>query len=258
MNERWRDTAITQSFIPAFFRGLTFVAIFMLLFVFESRAGDFWKDKQFDSWSIQEARTILNDSPWTKRVIRDAPWIKGNAGFLSILPVGCDGRPDMSKRSEPPPMEMAMYTRVEFRVNWNSSKTMRAAKMQESILCGNMDKETAEGMLENGMDYFQIEMLSPDMKPFESMEDEEIRENTSLTFKKTQKKVIADDIRIQRLPGQKRIISITFAFNKKTDAGEAYLASDEKEIEFISQAGNFSVKTKFQPSKMSAKDGPDL
>jgi hypothetical protein len=147
---------------------------------------------------------------------------------------------------------------VEFRINWVSSRTMRNAKIQESILCGTMDKETAEGMSEEEVDFFQIEVRSPDMMPFESMDDESIRINTWLIFKKTQKKINPDEIAIQRNPGQKRIFSISFMFNKKDAKGEFQVSPDEKEIEFVTQAGKFALKARFLPPKMVTGEGPDL
>jgi hypothetical protein len=234
------------------------IAFLIIGFVPQSRAGDFWKDKSFDSWTMKEARAIQTDSPWSRKIVKDAPWIKGNVGYLSILPVGCDGRPDISDRGAPLQLDTPTYTRVEYKVNWISSRTMRSAKAQEAILCGKTNKDTAEEVLEEAVDEYRIEIVSPDMMPFESMEEEEIRQNTSLTFKKAQKKVTAHDVVIRRITGQKRIISMVFMFEKKSENDEAYLTPDEKEIEFLSRAGNFSIKVKFQPAKMSTKDGPDL
>ena len=227
--------------------------------VSEARAGDVWEKKQYKNWTLDDIRTIKTNSPWTKKVIKNAPWIKGAGGYLSILPVGCDGRPDYSRHDTPTPQVVSGLTpRVEYRVDWVSSRTMRYAEIQENVLCGKLDEESAEGLLDEEVDYFQIAVKSPDMKPFEDMDDEEIRTNAWLNFKNANKKINPYEVRIQRLPGQKRILTMVFMFPKEDENGESYLSEREKEIEFVVDAEKFDVKAKFKPSKMIGNEGPDM
>ena len=58
--------------------------------------------------------------------------------------------------------------------------------------------------------------------------------------------------------GTKAIYSLTFKFPKRAENREPWLTPDEKEIEFASQAGKFSLKTRFQLAKMMVTDKPDL
>jgi hypothetical protein len=228
--------------------------------VFDVRAGDIWNDKNYKDWTAEDVYKIKYESPWTKKLAKDAPWLKGRASYLSILPTGCDGRPDLSHANQNSP-EMAMGSAiavVEYRIDWMSSRTMRSAKMRESVLCGTLNQESADEFLEQETDQYQIDVKSADMMPFESMDDEAIRKNTWLIFKKSQMKINPADVGLLRSRGQKRIISMTFKFNKKAEDGTAYLSPDEKEIEFDMQADKFMLKAKFQPAKMMAKDGPDL
>ena len=226
----------------------------------DAKAGDAWKEKKYQDWTADDVYRIKYESPWTRRAVKDAPWIKGRVGFLSMAPTGCDGRPDLSRANQNPP-EMAMgatVASVEYRVDWMSSRTMRAAKMREAILCGTMEQESADEFLDQEVEQYQIDVKSADMMPFDSMDDETIQKNTWLTFKKTQIKINPEYVGAMRMSGQKRIFSITFKFNKQSEDGKDYVLPDEKEIEFMMQADKFVLKAKFQPSKMVTKEGPDL
>ena len=227
---------------------------------FQVLAGDVWKDKDYEDWTSDDVYTILYESPWVKSVAKDASWIEGNASYLAAIPTDCDGRPDFSRKRETPP-QLAMgltMTLVEYRVIWMSSRTIRSAKMRESILCGKLREETAEDFLEQEVDRYQIDVKAPDMKPFEDMDDEAIRQNTWLTFKKAKKKINPNSLRVRRMSGERRIYSISFMFDKESEDGEAYVSPDEKEIEFTLESGKFEVKVRFKLKKMVTKEGVDL
>jgi hypothetical protein len=51
---------------------------------------------------------------------------------------------------------------------------------------------------------------------------------------------------------------LTFKFPRKSENGEPIISNGEKEVEFASQIGKFTLKTKFQMQKMTVKTGPDL
>jgi hypothetical protein len=251
----------SRSFIISFGRIVALAGLLMTSYgASDARAGDVWKEKDYANWTADDVYKIQNESPWTKKVVKDAPWIKGNLGYLSMVPTGCDGRPDYSHKSETPPQAAmgSAVALVEFRVDWMSSKTMRSAKTQQLLLCGTVNKESANDFLDEESELYQIDVKAPDMKPFESMDDETIRINTWLTFKKSQKKINPEYVGVLRSTGQKRIFSITFKFNKKAEDGKDYALPDETEIEFATQADKFVIRTKFQPLKMVVKEGPDL
>lgn len=222
-------------------------------------AGDVWRDKGYADWTYDDVRAIQSESPWAKKIAKDAPWIEGTPTYMSASWPGCDGRMYRPKGNQiPPQLAMGLLTSlVEYNVSWISSQTMRSAKMRESVICGVVNEERADDFLEQEVDQYQIRINAPDMKPFESLDEEAIKANTRLIFKKG-KREIAPISAIPQRGGPNRIVSITFTFEKEDEAGAPYLVPDEREILFVSKSGKFSLKAKFDPSKMAGKNGPDL
>jgi hypothetical protein len=223
-------------------------------------ATDPWKDKDYKSWTQEDVQKILNESPWVKMVEMGAPWLKGPVHFLTPLPTDCNGRPDMNKNDRTP-ASWAMGNNesiVIFQVTWQSSRTVRAAKFREAVLCGRADEERGDDLLDREQDDYVITVHAPDMTPFDSMEEEVLIKTSYLMAKKTQKKISPESVQIGRYGRGKSVYLLTYKFPKKFENGEPFISADEKEIEFSSQAGKFNLKTKFQPPKMAAKNGLDL
>jgi hypothetical protein len=222
---------------------------------------DPWKDKDYKSWTNDDVQKILYESPWVKMVEVSAPWLKGRTQYLMPMPVDCDGRPDMT-RGDRTPASWAMGSTesvVIYQVVWQSARTVRAAKLRESVLCGRSNGERGEEMLEEQPDNYVVTVHSPDMTPFKGMDEDALIKATSLWPKKTSKKFAPESVVINRYSNSGGApYMLTFKFPRKAENGEPTIANDEKEVEFASQAGKFSLKTKFQMQKMTVKNGPDL
>jgi len=220
-----------------------------------------WKTKDYKAWTQDDVQQILYESPWVKMVEVSAPWLKGRTQWLGPVPVDCDGRPDMN-RGDRTPTSWALGNNesiVIYQVTWQSSHTVRAAKLRESMLCGRGNTERGEELLEEQPDNYTITVYSPDMSPFKGMDEDALLKATSLWPKKTSKKFSPESVMISRYGGANGApYMLTFKFPRKSDNGEPIISSDEKEVEFSSQAGKFMLKTKFQMQKMSIKNGPDL
>lgn len=219
-----------------------------------------WKAKDQGSWTQEDVLKILYDSPWVKMVEMDAPWIKGPVHFLTVLPVDCDGRPNMDMGDRTPvswKLGGASQSLVVFQVTWQSARMIRAGKVREAVLCDRVDEERGAELMEKEQDDYVITVNSPDMAPFEEMTEEDLIKNTTLTPKKTGKAINATDVHIMRI-GRKKIHMLTFRFPKKLENGEPVISTDEKEVEFLSISGKFKLKTKFQLSKMAGEGGLDL
>jgi hypothetical protein len=188
-----------------------------------------------------------------------APWIKGQSHYLTPMPSDCNGRPDMNHNKIPASWAMGSTESVViYQVTWQSSRTVRAAKLREAVLCGRTDPDRGDDLLEQTPEQYVIVVSSPDMTPFDGMSEDALAKNTSLTFKKNQKKINPESVLIQHFGQGSTVYSITFKFARKTDTGESLMMPDEKEIEFVTQSGKFAIRTKFQPPKMPGKNGPDL
>jgi hypothetical protein len=220
-----------------------------------------WKDKEYKSWTQDEVQKILYESPWVKMVEISAPWLKGRMQYLTPLPTDCDGRPDMNRGDRTPTSWTlgGSESVVIYQVTWQSARTVRAAKLRESMLCGRGNTERGEEMLEEQGDYYIITVRSPDMTPFKGIDEDGLTKATSLSAKKTSKKISPESVIIGRYSNNNGApYMLTFKFPRRSDNGEPTIANDEKEVEFASQIGKFSLKTKFQMQKMTVKSGPDL
>jgi hypothetical protein len=218
-----------------------------------------WRDKEYKNWTQEDVQKILWESPWVKMVEVSAPWLKGRMQYLTPMAVDCDGRPDMS-RSDRTPTSWALGNSesiVIFQVTWQSSHTVRAAKLRQALLCGRGNEERGEELLEQQPDDYIITVESPDMSPFKGMEEDALIKATTLSPKKG-KKVNPESVSIQRVGNGGIPYRLTFKFPRKDGSGEPLIGKDEKEVEFASQVGKFSLKTKFQMQKMMVKEGPDL
>jgi len=224
-------------------------------------SGDPWKDKDYTQWTMEDVQKILDDSPWVHIANVDAAWIKGQPQYLSPLPETCTGRPEMNKAMRTPPqwnLGTMAESVVAYQIAWRSARTMRAAQFRLAVLCGRAEADQGDEVLEQEPEQYIITVSSPDMSPFDGMSDEALLQNTYLTMKKTKQKVSPEKVVIGHGMDQRTVFRLTFAFPKKSDSGEPLIAPDEKEIEFLVQAGKVAVKTKFQPPKMTAKKGVDL
>ena len=101
--------------------------------------------KDYKTWSNEDVQKILYESPWVKMVEMGAPWLKGPIHYLTPLPSDCNGRPDMTRDRSPASWALgATESIVIYQVTWQSSRTIRAAKLRQATLCGKVDAERGE------------------------------------------------------------------------------------------------------------------
>lgn len=238
------------------------LAVFIAIFLAEPVLGsDPWKDKDYTQWTMEDVQRILTDSPWVRTDNVDAEWLKGAPHYLQPLAESCGGRPDLTKQMHPPPQwEMGNPTQsvVAFQVEWQSAWTIRAAHIRLAVLCGRMENDQGEDALEKEPSQYVISLAAADMTPFDGATEETLLKNTSLTLKGTKRKLVPEKVVIGHGYDRRSVYRLTFAFSRKTDSGEPTITPDEKELEFVSQAGKTTVKVRFQPPKMVRKTGVDL
>jgi hypothetical protein len=247
-------------FFRSFMRGASFLAVAFASMVALAGSSEPWKDKEYKAWTQDEVQKILYESPWVKMVEISAPWLKGGIQYLTPLPTDCDGRPDMNRDRTPTAWQLGRNESIViYQVTWQSARTVRAAKLREMVLCGRGNAERGEEMLEEQPDDYTITVHSPDMTPFKGMDEDALIKATSLWPKKTSRKFSPESVNIARYGNRDGApYMLTFKFPRKSDNGEPTIANDEREVEFDSQIGKFTLKTKFQMQKMTVKSGPDL
>jgi len=233
-------------------------------------AGDPWKDKTYKEWDEKDARRILNDSPWARVVGVVATWRsqrgqqdspagatgqpvgreeEGGAGGAGVIPGGTRSGAAESGGPE--------FPQVEFVVRWSSARTSRQAVARMAVLRGTPEPEV-EKFLAQPVSEHEIVVVGTDMTPFTKTDEIALKEKTYIKPKKTKQKLAPVRIETRRSEDGKRINAVVFHFVMKSESGEPVISSDEKGVEFECRAGNFSIKTTFEPRKMTSKAGADL
>ena len=232
-----------------------------LLLALALYAGDPWKDKPYTDWTMEDIQKILSDSPWVKTDWVDAPWIRGEPHYIFTMPPSCPGRPEFGgPRTQPPGLNLTPMTQstVGYQVTWNSARTVRAARVRLAVLCQQADPDEGEDALEREPEEYILSIQSPDMRPFEGLDEEALEANAYLLLKKSKAKLSPGKVRIGHGADRRSVYMLVFSFPKTTESGAPTIPPDEKEMEFICQAGKTTIKVRFQPPKMIARQGLDL
>ncbi len=231
-------------------------AIPALLLVFAAlvwAGSDPWKTKPFQQWDAADVKRIVTDSPWARVIRINAPWKSGQSGDSSgsgLKHGQGSGGSDDDDDSSP--------TQAAFIVRWVSSRTVRAAALRGAVLGGQLKEEEAERELAQQSDVYQVLVAGPDMKPFDSVDETMLKNNTELVAKKTKEKFAPSKVQISRSPDGKKIQGVVFSFPRKSETGESTIASDEKTVNFSCAAGTAKIETSFEISKMQDMQGRDL
>lgn len=217
-------------------------------------ADDVWKDKPYESWDTKECQKVLNDSPW--------------AQTLEIATSGGSGGDSMSggsmREMRRPGGDSSANEgsstdggRQLFIARWLSSRTIREALARQQELNGKSPEESTKP-LAPAPDNFQIWVQSQDMRAFQAADQDSLRNTVYLETKKTHQKIQPAKITLIKDAEGKGVAGMVAEFPKKSANGEATIASDEKGVDFIADAGKQKLKFHFDVSKMTDKQGIDL
>jgi hypothetical protein len=250
----WRATTVMLSLLVSL--GLVIVTW---------AGGDPWKSKPYQQWDSKDILRIVNDSPWAKLVRVDAPWKNApgaDDGAGSLPPGGI--RPGMGGQpSSAPPNpggggQNPQIRQAAFLLRWVSSRTIREAVLRTAVLSGRTKEEDAEKDLAHPVDTYQVLITGADMKPFEGVDDDELKRGTFLFTRKTKQRIVPSNVQIERTADGRDVQSIVFLFPKKVPTGEATIAADEKGADFTCVAGTVRIQATFDISKMDDAQGRDL
>ena len=251
------------------FRALLFLAAWL---VFPSiwAGGDPWKEKPFQQWDQNDLKKILGDSPWAKVIRVAAPW-KGDGGSQGsgegiprpeiprgMTGVGQGNNPAPTAGSVPGAGGSQEPPQAAFLVRWVSSLTTRQAIYRGAVLAGQIKEAEAEKALAQPVEEYQVLILGPDMKPFESANEDSLKGSAFLLTKKSKQRIAPDRVQMERNPDSKTVQYIVFFFPKKSANGEENIATDEKGIEFTFSYGPVDIRAGFDPAKMTNRNGRDL
>lgn len=241
----------------------------LLMFAAPGAAGDPWKKKPVNAWSREETLEFFRNSPWVRRLsvepglprrgssalsgsVFDAPALSGN-----VCP-SCTGleppreRPSAGgSRTESSSGTGGRAGGVYF-IQWTSAKIVRQAILHLRALDG-LQKEVGDFRI---LATYLLTVGGADLSPFEGITETELKAATYLRAKRAKTQVEPLQVTTQKRPDG-RVTSVHFEFPRQI-GGQPSIADREKAVEFHCKLKDFTLRTTFDLSKMTAEDGWDL
>jgi hypothetical protein len=241
--------------------------------------GDPWKSKPYRQWDDKDVKRILEDSPWAKIVQVDVTWKAGKDSSTGDVggpapatnqpvPAGGGGKAMGGGASPAAPGtntpvagagdSASSSGEASFLVRWVSSKTVEKAVYRKAELAGTVKPEDVDKELAKNLDVYELVVFGPDMKPFQSADEDVLKTSAGLIVKKTKQKISPYKVEITRSPDGKKVTAVGFAFLRKAANGEPTIADDERGVEFNCFVGGAKIRATFDISKMQDTQGRDL
>jgi hypothetical protein len=231
-------------------RTLSRVSIAVLLAAALAWASDPWEGKPYRQWTQKDVSKVLNDSPWVRIATVGVSWRGGPSGEDS----GGGSRHGMGRGQGGG--SGAMAAEDVFEARWLSSVVIREGMARQQILSGVMTQEQADRLVAEKLPDYELVLYGQDMTPLERMSEAGIAKDSYLEAKESKQKLGADKVGFERGANGK-VAAIVFFF-PKTANGTPLVGPQEKEIDFSVDVEEVSLKFRFDPRKMSTKDGLDL
>ncbi len=235
-----------------------------------------WKAKPYQQWDRADLAVILNNSPWVKKVVVDVTWKRNpssgiQAGMTASDPaVELREHADMQKGgppdTSPPNPSMSSVgssgatsasPNTAFYIRWYSSRVIREALARVAIINGKISEAEGAKLLAEPVTDYEVIVFGPDMTPFESLTEDQLKSAASLEGKQSKQKVAAAAVRLNKSPDG-RTNSIVFFFPKKTDSGADVASAQEKDLEFACKLKGLNLHNAFDTRKMVDEKGADF
>lgn len=250
--------------------------------------GDPWKDKPYAQWDDKDIQKVISSSPWARSVTVAAGWTPGvpaggmGGGYGGSQPQQSSGQQTPAPASgggggmkgggggggnsggpqggSPPGggMDMPDIQQATFSVYWMSSRTMRAALGRRQVLHNGKSEADVDQMVDQPLDQYEVLIQGRDMTPFQNNDEAFFQSHTTLEMKKSKDKVSPSKVTFERGTDGKSVTAAFFFFPKRSSSGEGTIAADEKDLTFSCSLGKTTLRTDFDPRKMSDQKGPDL
>ena len=95
------------------------------------------------------------------------------------------------------------------------------------------------------------------MTPFEGLDEETVRKNTTLTGKKSGSTIAPSSV-VMRQMNANRVFGVYFRFPKTTAEGKPVVAPGETELTLTYESGKTKIKARFSPERMAFGGESDL
>lgn len=225
--------------------------------------GDPWKTKPFEQWNQNDIRQILHDSPWAKVAYVPVEWKAGGGGKSEMgrAPAGTVSADQGPAGGAANVGQQAMGTpegQAAFYLRWNSSRTTREAIVRDGVLSGQIKEDEATKYLSAPIVNYEVVVLGPDMSPFGSISEDELKAKSYVRGKQSKVKVNATSVQISRSADGREVTAVMFSFPRKTADGKDVAAPDEKGLQFVCNIKDLDLSATFDPRKMADSKGPDF
>jgi hypothetical protein len=231
------------------------VALFLAIDLW---AGESWRQKSYKVWNQNDVRTILNESPWARRIEIQGGQTK-HAGMESSEEGGTsEGAAGEESGEASGRGEDNERGRITFVVRWVSSRTIRQAWVRGEVLQKRVLETDTDKFLPPPSDDSQLLIVGRDMSLFEKLDEATLRARSFLLRTKSKQKISPGGVEIVRLPDGKGIKGILFHFPKNLLVRQSTPSVDDNDLKFVSQAGTTEIKASFDLQKMVDHEGIDL
>ena len=206
--------------------------------------------KPSSEWTLADTTKVLFNSPWVRDARVPAPWLKGEPTIVYPVLTDCSGRVDRDSTPSMGGMSDTFQSIVVYRVSWVSSRAYREARARRSVICGEAEQDDIDALIDQGAaEDYVIKIESPDMKPFEGVDEATIKQNTTLTGKKSG--LVTPPIGVQPLKmGSTRVVALFLRFPKSNQEGKPIVIPGETELALSYKWEKTEVKVRFLPEKM--------
>lgn len=236
--------------------------IFASLLALTVWAGDPWKDKPYKNWDEKDVRKIMTDSPWSKRIQVGGgihPSLEAPEGGANVAGGGGEGGEEAEDEAKSPSGEKEDENEeATFILRWASSRTIREAWVRGQVLSGRIPQADIEKRLPPANSDYQLILFGPNMSLFEKSDESTLKAKSYISTKKSKQKISSSLVEIVRSSDGKKINGIVFHFPKQEATGRPLIASDEKELKFVTRGSDTEIKGSFDPQKMIDSQGPDF
>ena len=203
-------------------------------------AADFWEETEFTAWSDKDVEQMMNDSPWAKRLtVRFPRPPRESRGAQTYSPDGGRGGGRGGGNTIPP-------TRVV--LQWRTAQPIRQAMVRGRIeQGGTVDPEAQVFLDQSSPGYVVVVTGLPGQ--FGRLTPEALMAEARLE-RKGKSPIVPAQAQPQRA---ERGVTIVYLF-PKDDA----IVLEDKEVEFITEVGDVTIKKKFMLEDMVFNDQLEL
>ena len=192
-------------------------------------AAEAWKTKKYTEWSDVDAMQVLQHSPW---------------GVTVSVITGVN--PSMSDNSERPTAQTPNdMNSTNFIVAWYSSLPVRQAEARLALLHNRANEQQIQRFLQPVSDACFITVSGQYQRPFIRRDKEKMLKSSYIQVK-GKEKIYATDY---TPPKPEQSIPALYQF-PRTVNGQPILTENDKDVEFVTDLGEFRIRAHFTPKKM--------